>query len=96
MAGERRFNRKPLHGIPTARYCCSAMPVFSENSRSNTERDVMTLGEAAQRLDTTVAIVRRAVRNSKLPGLKIGGRWFVLRRPFERIMDRGFDAQKAT
>lgn len=47
----------------------------------------MTLEEVADRMGTTVSIIRRATRTGMLPGIKLQGRWFILRRPFERMMD---------
>lgn len=51
-------------------------------------RDTITLEEVAERLGTTVPVVRRAVRAGNLPGMKLSGRWFILKRPFERMMNR--------
>lgn len=68
-------------------------PVTVEESSKSmpSSPDTMTLEEVAQRLGTTVPIVRRATRAGSLPALKLRGRWFILRRPFERMMDRDLE-----
>jgi hypothetical protein len=56
--------------------------------------DAMKLEEVAERLATTVANVRKATRTGQLPGMKIGGKWVVFRRPFERLMEGEIEPAK--
>ena len=55
----------------------------------NAVGETMTLEEVAARLSVSISVVRRSAQSGSLPAIKSGGRWFVLRRPFEELMRMG-------
>lgn len=55
------------------------------------DRDILTLAEAARRLGFTVRSARKAVKSGELPAIRLRGRYLVLRRPFERMLERDSD-----
>lgn len=50
--------------------------------------DTLTLTEAAQRLGITIRVARKAAKAGELPVIRIGGRFLVLRGPFDLMVRR--------
>lgn len=55
------------------------------------DRDILTLAEVARRLGFTVRSARKAAKSGELPAIRLRGRYLVLRRPFERMLQRDTD-----
>jgi excisionase family DNA binding protein len=49
-------------------------------------RQTLTVLEAAGMLGLCVDKTYQAVREGRIPAIRIGDRWFVLKKPFERML----------
>ena len=61
---------------------CSA----AGEEQQRAEKDAFPLSEAATRLGISLRAARNAARNGDLPVLRIGRRFFVLRKRFEELI----------
>lgn len=57
------------------------------------ERDVLSVEEAAKRLGLSRGSAYKAVRAGEIPSIRVGGRWLIPRLAFERFLKVSRDPQ---
>ena len=60
---------------------------FDEIFEQLRKRELIEVSILARRINRSEETIRRWIREEKLEGVKIGGRWFVKKKSLEKVID---------
>ena len=73
----------------------SATGTSNNNARATTDRNLLTVDQAAEQLNMSVAFIRKRIQDRTLAHVKVGGSIRIRQRDLDSFVDKGIRPAKA-